>query len=485
MKRVSNVSSSKARAAAAAVAEHYEAAEEDMTTRKAKFESLYEYDDEEEDEEDDEGDDDEEEEEEGVCGLRQNRRKTWRISTSKNGGNCHQKQEKPMRQELQQQKFVCSKCGKAFQSSKAMCGHMACHSEKEKASSNVVPKQKQLVMDSHSDTESGAKNQQRRPRRTRYKKHTSVAAADSSKAKKVDAFHHHPQQQLNQQQNYNNCSSGASGVEQEQEEVAICLMMLSRDSGNWGGLNSIGDSSDNNSVVLEARSISTKLKNMDALRSSGVDVDDGVKKCGSRKVKIFDNSESGYVRNRAEIAVADVKIKNLRKRKLEEGSKPEPHLNTKKLKIVTEGGSKMEAYPTVNESYSAEMCRRFDDKALIDSQSHQAFGPNAFAAGSHGSSKNRFETDQTRKGKDIARHECLICFKVFRSGQALGGHRRVHLAEESPEESKSGEVAANFKPNGAHIHHFIDLNLPAPVEDEEDASESMASYGRSQAHYQA
>ncbi|KAG6401786.1 hypothetical protein SASPL_138651 [Salvia splendens] len=49
-------------------------------------------------------------------------------------------------------------------------------------------------------------------------------------------------------------------------------------------------------------------------------------------------------------------------------------------------------------------------------------------------------------------HECPICLKVFPSGQALGGHKRSHLiTDHQPKTTR---------------RDFLDLNLPAPVEDE-------------------
>ena len=55
-------------------------------------------------------------------GLRENPKKTWRLSNSRNSS---------------QQENVCKECGKLFQYLKAMCGHMASHSEKERVSSNL------------------------------------------------------------------------------------------------------------------------------------------------------------------------------------------------------------------------------------------------------------------------------------------------------------------------------------------------------------
>lgn len=58
-------------------------------------------------------------------------------------------------------------------------------------------------------------------------------------------------------------------------------------------------------------------------------------------------------------------------------------------------------------------------------------------------------------------HECPICFKVFPSGQALGGHKRSHLVVEA----KSNQTIVVQK-QIPEIRDFLDLNLPAPVEEE-------------------
>ncbi|EOA24409.1 hypothetical protein CARUB_v10017660mg [Capsella rubella] len=58
-------------------------------------------------------------------------------------------------------------------------------------------------------------------------------------------------------------------------------------------------------------------------------------------------------------------------------------------------------------------------------------------------------------------HECPICFRVFASGQALGGHKRSH-------------GIGNLSVNHHQVHQMesvkqrmIDLNLPAPTEEDE------------------
>ncbi|XP_022732484.1 zinc finger protein ZAT9-like [Durio zibethinus] len=63
--------------------------------------------------------------------------------------------------------------------------------------------------------------------------------------------------------------------------------------------------------------------------------------------------------------------------------------------------------------------------------------------------------------KDSKIFECPFCYRVFGSGQALGGHKRSHLLAAA---SSSNAVAAN---STKFNNNLIDLNLPAPLEDDE------------------
>ncbi|XP_022738185.1 zinc finger protein ZAT9 [Durio zibethinus] len=58
--------------------------------------------------------------------------------------------------------------------------------------------------------------------------------------------------------------------------------------------------------------------------------------------------------------------------------------------------------------------------------------------------------------------ECPFCYRVFGSGQALGGHKRSHLLAAA---SSSNTVAAAN--SSKFDNNLIDLNLPAPLEDDE------------------
>ncbi|KAE9592269.1 hypothetical protein Lal_00035306 [Lupinus albus] len=61
-------------------------------------------------------------------------------------------------------------------------------------------------------------------------------------------------------------------------------------------------------------------------------------------------------------------------------------------------------------------------------------------------------------------HECPICLRVFASGQALGGHKRTHVIGLNATTIKSTQVSTSTK----HGNKFIDLNLPAPGDNGDD-----------------
>lgn len=86
-----------------------------------------------------------------------------------------------------------------------------------------------------------------------------------------------------------------------------------------------------------------------------------------------------------------------------------------------------------------------------------------------------------KKNVDEKVHECPICFKEFGSGQALGGHKRSHFLGSSSATTTAAssssttprqllEIGENLvmerKDFGGGLK-LIDLNLPAPMEDED------------------
>ncbi|CAN4097779.1 unnamed protein product [Withania somnifera] len=74
------------------------------------------------------------------------------------------------------------------------------------------------------------------------------------------------------------------------------------------------------------------------------------------------------------------------------------------------------------------------------------------------------------KNEDKKVHECPFCGKIFGSGQALGGHKRSHiLLSSSITGSTSSKVGDSLMDSSCakFPYGFIDLNMPAPLEDED------------------
>jgi hypothetical protein len=98
------------------------------------------------------------------------------------------------------------------------------------------------------------------------------------------------------------------------------------------------------------------------------------------------------------------------------------------------------------------------------------------ALGSHRSVCCRNEAKNANGNRnDDKIFECPFCFKVFGSGQALGGHKRSHLMIPSSSNSTANANAnananadADVDASVRFKESFIDLNLPAPLEEEED-----------------
>ena len=81
-----------------------------------------------------------------------------------------------------------------------------------------------------------------------------------------------------------------------------------------------------------------------------------------------------------------------------------------------------------------------------------------------GSGDVKENVEDNSKALMVLGHRCSICSRVFPSGQALGGHKRCHW-------EKGEEISSSINQGGLHVLTekegcVLDLNLPAPVEDE-------------------
>ncbi|XP_044485362.1 zinc finger protein ZAT1 [Mangifera indica] len=82
-----------------------------------------------------------------------------------------------------------------------------------------------------------------------------------------------------------------------------------------------------------------------------------------------------------------------------------------------------------------------------------------------GGHKKVCEVAETRNGGKVSIFECPFCFKVFGSGQALGGHKRSHLLPSST--TAAAAATATVTHSAKFDNTLIDLNLPAPLEEDD------------------
>ncbi|KAL1198368.1 Zinc finger protein ZAT9 [Cardamine amara subsp. amara] len=381
-------------------------------------------------------------------GLRENPKKNKRFVD-------HRQMMALKQQQQQQQLLYCRECGKGFVSSKALCGHMACHSEREK-----------IVMDSQSDTEASSSPIRRRSKRALVKHHHHNKAGFVVDGGIMDQF--------------NSTSSDASEIEPEQEEMALSLMMLSRDSSFKKG-HSHSESSDNNSVILETKSSTgeqLKMKNVEDLckeNNLGVDI-----------IYDSDNSDSGYFRNGPKKLDSDVSVDGFFKNKsvMGFGSGFNSSLTKQDKSLNRYGGS---GSGSGSKSGSGRSSTKYDLRK--SKRSFPCYGrkkikyeltESVYDSGEHSletdscadtnrsikiHSNNKAPSPPMVKKANGAKkkskgHECPICFRVFKSGQALGGHKRSHFI--GNQEHRTLVIQHQV----AHeMHTLIDLNLPAPIDE--------------------
>ncbi|GAB4860830.1 hypothetical protein Ancab_035992 [Ancistrocladus abbreviatus] len=439
--------------------------------------------------------------------LRENPKKTWRVA------------------DLSEEDALlgCKECGRVFQSPKALFGHMKSHSEKERVSNSTNNSLADhgswaSVQDSQSDNEESEArvNRLRRSsrRRPRYMGSTAATTTTSSSLSFAN------------DNNANNTSSSVSEIEQEQEEVALCLIMLSRDVGQWGGggggggnstLNSVAESNDNNSLFLGAKMQFQGKKKLNPVANAGVN-----KKLKKLSTKSYHQSEggelelsaSGYVKNGAKMHKVEVFDGNDREKesKLDLGEKAKAaevqlRKNLSSRSLVIQGGTgdlskvdkskidvsqsaELENGKLASDALKFDICKASDKRTKFECTTCNKVFHSYQALGGHRASHKRMKSCSSSKPEstdnsleiDISpadsklqqaeafdpsqktqKHECPICFKVFSSGQALGGHKRSHLIGEAKTSDHPSIVIRKSSPE---FRDLLDLNLPAPVEDE-------------------
>ncbi|CAA7036279.1 unnamed protein product [Microthlaspi erraticum] len=408
-------------------------------------------------------------------GLRENPKKNKRfVDQREMMALKHQQQQQQHQhqhqhhQQQQQQLLCCRECGKGFVSSKALCGHMASHSEREK-----------IVMDSQSDTEASSSPIRRRSKRVvkhHHHHHNRAAFVVGGGETLMDQS--------------NSASSDASEIEPEQEEMALSLMMLSRDSSSFKKghnlvVSSLAESSDNNSVILETKSSSgeqLKIFNVEEFceknkLGGGVEDNDD-----------SDNSDSGYFRNGPKKLDSDVSVdgflrNNNNKAVMRSGFNSSPQdKNLNRFRKEWSGSGSGSGSGRSSTKYDLRKSKRGFASHGRKKIKYE-FTESVYDSGEHSletdscADTNRSVKIHSKSSPVVKKasggvkkkskgHECPICFRVFKSGQALGGHKRSHFT--GNQEHRTLVIQQHHHHHQvAHdqMHTLIDLNLPAPIDE--------------------
>ncbi|XP_021718412.1 probable protein phosphatase DDB_G0279461 [Chenopodium quinoa] len=504
----------------------------------------------------DENDDDENGGKNSGYGLRENPKKSWRLvdSTLLNKHLHHQFQQ-PQEREREMER-ICRQCGKGFHSLKALCGHMSSHSEKdrnfkeddeeedeEEDDNSWSSHSKNHLISTMESDNSDNSNKLCNKRRTR------------SSLTRYSSLTPPPPPATDGCSGGGGSSSNHSEIDQhEQEEVAMCLMMLSRDSsGHKSCFNFTAESSDNNSVILEGGSSTNhvgilRIKDTSKMIKKVVVVAKEEEEEVEEEINVInndnnnhhesmDNSDSGYFENGAKELESDdsvdgfVRNYGFKKPKVEFGScfydddnnddsgkrrrirgglvgdysrfdhNPESDENSsKKMKIKKKKMLiKQDYYGCIKKGskYECWVCNKtFKTHQALGGHiiSHRKNGDNSFDASiTRINDNNNFgkqnlvgvssgkimgtSATTSSKSKKVKGHKCPYCPRVFKSGQALGGHKRSHMMgagrgvvklEEKPRITRQVVVPPMPEPEHQQQQQppLIDLNLPAPMEEE-------------------
>nr|XP_043637970.1 zinc finger protein ZAT1-like [Erigeron canadensis] len=324
---------------------------------------------------------------------------------------------------------ICKECGKGFQSWKALFGHMKCHSDKilnnKVAISNQDSRISQFVNENpgvkirqtkKSRSKNGASKKSIITCAATFTDHTTPTVTTASSSVSMSA-------------NYAS-TSVVSDIDQDQEaEIAMCLIMLSRDSGKWD----------------------KKL-----LKSSSC----GMKKVAKTEVGFDSQGTSG------KCIINEDQIDDQMKRKFDcmtcnksfhsyqaLGGHKASHKKLKGCLDSKNDDENMNKREPVLEQ--AHMINGYREET---SENHQT--PSSFNLGS--SIKNTLV---------LGAHECSICSRVFSSGQALGGHKKSHLIAEAKLNQHNQNLIEKFDKPVHEIRGFLDLNMPP--DDHVDEEEAM------------
>ncbi|KAA8547927.1 hypothetical protein F0562_004356 [Nyssa sinensis] len=392
-------------------------------------------------------------------GLRQNPRKSRRVSDSKQrtakkenlckecgkgfhtlravSGHmrCHSMKERG--------ENLCKKCGKGFDSMRALFGHMRSHSKRFRVSNESV--------ENHSDYDTEFLIRKKRSRTRGVRNNTESLDNNSM----IFEF-----QSLNGNKVINKNDGGNLGCDGDEtwemkkpiEKLESCVS----GSGNALFEENISkfaefDSGFTSHVELEV-SVDGFLEG-DEFKKPKLDDESGIVLCDTEIEKgiNFTEIELKCLMKEVVLDQADLELvktnstEKVRRRNLSTNSGP-----AKRSLTLTEH---LEAMKTSHKTVLETLEKSIQTKLLSDIEANSKLECN----------ENSLEQEVNVKNIELKKrkeYECPICFKVFASGQALGGHKRAHYVGFS--ESRAKETMSIKQ----ELSSIFDLNHPVTLEKE-------------------
>ncbi|XP_073281253.1 uncharacterized protein [Primulina huaijiensis] len=409
--------------------------------------------------------------------LRDNPKKSWRTSDSK--------------KVVSNKAASCRACGKEFSSLRALSGHMRCHSIKNS--------------EFHQCKKCGKKFDSLRAlfghMKCHSKKHMNESAESVSELDNLCSIRRKRSRiRCNTDTKPSvlglNASNSAFSEFDESKEVAMCLIMLSKGVKEWDMLNPVTESSDDDSAYFGAQSsgkctrvsgndgdsilkgkldIKISEKNLSGVDEMKVNVEasgDGLPCVYEfKEYEQFNGADSEFLKSnsseRSSLCVhssslkkdcaenaAEIDLEILKKSEKKKGSKCTIYSEIFQSHLALRGHNARHRKEADNSSFDKPTS--LSSVTKVGSQLHQ-IKCNANQPYQGKAEKGSINVESS-KSKE---RECPICFKIFSSGQALGGHKRAHLSGFT--ESKLEDTSLNQEIT--ENHDFLDLNFPATIDE--------------------